>query len=105
MMSVPSTLPFLSSPKVTYSLCDRRVRLESHFLALVKCREQPKSMSHLFSRPPSITSELESEMFLEDLPIRQMLVKSRFLDLDFSSSSKLEESKSLKAAHAQNMIF
>jgi hypothetical protein len=55
MMSVPSTLPFLSSLKVTYSLCDRGVRLENHFLFLVMCREQPESMSHMSSKPPSIT--------------------------------------------------
>jgi hypothetical protein len=45
----------LSSPKVTYSLCDRGVRLENHFLFLVMCREQPESMSHVSSKPPSIT--------------------------------------------------
>jgi hypothetical protein len=49
-------------------------------------------------------------MFLKDLPMRQMPVKSSFLRLTFSSSSELEESsleksKSLKAVHAQNMIF
>jgi hypothetical protein len=55
MTSVPSTLPFLSSPKVTYSLCDRGVRLENHFLFLVMCHEQPESMSHVSSKPPSIT--------------------------------------------------
>jgi hypothetical protein len=31
------------------------VRLENHFLFLVMCLEQPESMSHLFSMPPSIT--------------------------------------------------
>jgi hypothetical protein len=55
MTPVPSILPFLSSPKVTYSLCDRGVRLENHFLFLVMCHEQPKSMSHVSSKPPSIT--------------------------------------------------
>jgi hypothetical protein len=49
-------------------------------------------------------------MFLKDLPMRQMSVKSSCLRLTFSSYSELEESpleklKSLKAAHAQNMIF
>jgi hypothetical protein len=49
-------------------------------------------------------------MFLEDLPKRQRPVKSSFLDLGFSSSSELEESsleksKSLRAAHARDMIF
>jgi hypothetical protein len=45
----------LSSTKVTYSLCDRGVRLENYFLFLIMCLEQPESMSHLFSRPPSNT--------------------------------------------------
>jgi fatty acid desaturase len=58
----------------------------------------------------SLTSESESEMFLEDLPMRKRSVKSPFLNLGFSSSSELEESsleksKSLRAAHAQDMIF
>jgi hypothetical protein len=57
-----------------------------------------------------LTSESESEMFLKDLPLRQRPVKSACLRLTFSSSSELEESsleklKSLKAAHAQDMIF
>jgi hypothetical protein len=52
----------------------------------------------------------ESKMFLKDLPIRQRPVKSSCLRLTFSSSPELEEEsleklKSLKAAHAQNMIF
>jgi hypothetical protein len=58
----------------------------------------------------SVTLESESKMFLEDLPMMQRSVKSVFLDLGFSSSSELEKSslensKSLKAAHARNMIF
>jgi fatty acid desaturase len=58
----------------------------------------------------SLTSESESEMFLEHLPMRKRSVKSPFLNLGFSSSSELEESsleksKSLRAAHAQDMIF
>jgi hypothetical protein len=49
-------------------------------------------------------------MFLEDLPMRQRLVNSLFLDLGFSSSSELEESslersKLLNVAHVQDMIF
>jgi hypothetical protein len=56
----------------------------------------------------SLTSE--SESFGKDFPIRHSSVKSPFLHLIFSSSSELEESsleklKSLKAAHAQDMIF
>jgi hypothetical protein len=45
----------LSSPKVTYSLCDRGVRLENHFLFPVMSHKQPESMSHMSSKPPSIT--------------------------------------------------
>ncbi len=54
----------------------------------------------------------ESESFYEDPPLimRHNQVKLPFLHLIFSSSSELEESsleklKSLKAAHAQDMIF
>jgi hypothetical protein len=58
----------------------------------------------------SLTLELESKMCLEDLPMRQRLVKSPAFFLTFSSSSELEElslekSKSLRAAHTQDMIF
>jgi hypothetical protein len=83
---------FLSSSEVTYSLCDRGVRLENHFLSPIMYRKQPESMSYLSSRPPSSTSESESEMFLEDLAMRQWPVKSPCLRLTFSSSSELEES-------------
>jgi hypothetical protein len=62
MTRVLNTLPFLSSPKVTYSLCDRGVRLENHFLFLVMCLKQPESMSHVFSRPPSITYIRQEEV-------------------------------------------
>jgi hypothetical protein len=53
---------------------------------------------------------LESEMCLEDLPMRQRSVKSSFLDLGFSSSSELEESsleksRSLRVAHSWDIIF
>jgi hypothetical protein len=58
----------------------------------------------------SLTSESESEMCREDLPMRQRPVKSPSLRLTFSSSSELEESsleksRSLRAAHAQDIIF
>jgi hypothetical protein len=58
----------------------------------------------------SLTSESESEMCREDLPIRQRPVKSLVLHLGLSSSSELEESSleksmSLRAAHAQDIIF
>jgi hypothetical protein len=39
----------------SHSLCDRGVRLENHFLFLVMCHEQLESMSHVSSKPPSIT--------------------------------------------------
>jgi hypothetical protein len=48
-------LPFLSSPKVTYSLCDRGVRLKNYFLFPVMCCEQSKSMGHVSSKPQTIT--------------------------------------------------
>jgi hypothetical protein len=72
------------------------------------CHKQRESMSHLFSRPPSITSE--SETFLQDLPIRHIQVELPYLHLTFLSSSELDESslkksKSLKAAHTQDLIF
>jgi hypothetical protein len=48
-------LTLLVIPKITYSLCDRGVRLENHFLFTVMGREQLESMSHVSSKPPSIT--------------------------------------------------
>jgi hypothetical protein len=58
----------------------------------------------------SLTSELESEICHDDLPMRQRLVKSSVLRLDLSSSSELEESsleksRSLRVAHARGIIF
>jgi hypothetical protein len=58
----------------------------------------------------SLTSELKSEMCRDDLPMRQRLVKSSVLHLGLSSSSELEESsleksRSLRAAHAQDIIL
>jgi hypothetical protein len=46
----------------------------------------------------------------KDLPMRQRSVKSHVLCLGFSSSSELEESsleksRSLRAAHVQDIIF
>jgi hypothetical protein len=45
----------LSSLNVIYSVCDRGLRLENHFLFPVMYREESESMSHMFSKPPSIT--------------------------------------------------
>jgi hypothetical protein len=55
-------------------------------------------------------SELESEMCRDDLPMRQRPLKPLVLRLGLSSSSELEESsleksRSLRAAHAQDIIF
>jgi hypothetical protein len=36
-------------------MCDRVVRLENYVLFLIMCHEQQKSMSHVSSKPPSIT--------------------------------------------------
>jgi hypothetical protein len=49
-------------------------------------------------------------MFLEDLPMRQRSVKSPFLHLGFSflselNESSLEKSRSMRATHAQDIIF
>jgi hypothetical protein len=49
-------------------------------------------------------------MCRDDLPMRQRSVKSSVLRLGLSSSSELEESsleksRSLRAAHAQDIIF
>jgi hypothetical protein len=76
-------------------------------------RALSSSMTHkerLLGDRSSLTSESESEMLHEDLPMRQRPVKSPCLHLAFSSSSELEESsleksKSLRATHAQDMIF
>jgi hypothetical protein len=53
--SVAKKCQHLSFPKVTYSLCDRGVRLKNHFLFLVMCHEQSESMNHVSSRPLSST--------------------------------------------------
>jgi hypothetical protein len=58
----------------------------------------------------SLISESKSEMCRDDLPMRQRLVKSPLLCLGLSSSSEMEESsleklRSLRAAHAQDIIF
>jgi hypothetical protein len=58
----------------------------------------------------SLTPESELEMYHDDLPMRQRPVKSHVLRLGLSSSSELEESsleklRSLRAAHAQDIIF
>jgi hypothetical protein len=58
----------------------------------------------------SLTSESELEMCHDDLPMRQRPVKSPILRLGLPSSSELEESsleksRSLRAAHARDIIF
>jgi hypothetical protein len=58
----------------------------------------------------SLISELESDMCHKALPMRQRPVKSHVLRLGLSSSSELEESsleksRSLRVAHARDIIF
>jgi hypothetical protein len=58
----------------------------------------------------SLTTESGSNMFLEDLLMKERPVKSPYLRLTFSSSFELEElslekSKSLKTIHARDIIF
>jgi hypothetical protein len=58
----------------------------------------------------SLTSESESEMCHEALPMRQRPIKSPVLHLGLSSSSELVESllkksRSLREAHTQDIIF
>src|SRR6266511_1510638 len=55
------TLPRPLSPKVMYSLCITGVRLENHLVFPVLCREQPESMSHMSSTPPSCIRNEKSE--------------------------------------------
>jgi hypothetical protein len=62
------------------------------------------------SNPQGKSLEVKIITYIEDLFMRQRSVKSPCLRLTFSSSfeleeSSLEKSKSLKAAHAQDMIF
>src|SRR6266542_1242611 len=49
------------SLKVMYSLCITGVRLENHLVFPIMCREQPESMSHMSSRPPSCIRNEKSE--------------------------------------------
>jgi len=53
MVPRDSTLPLLLSPNVMYSLHCTGSRLENYFELPVMWREQPESMSHMFSRPSS----------------------------------------------------
>jgi hypothetical protein len=58
----------------------------------------------------SLTSQSKSEMRRDELPMRQRPVKSPILRLSRSSSSELEESsleksRSLRVAHARDIIF
>jgi hypothetical protein len=78
--------------------------LQRAFLSSATHKEKP------LGDESSLTSESESEMCHDDLPMRQRSVKSSVLRLGLSSSSELEESsleksRSLRAAHAQDIIF
>jgi hypothetical protein len=68
------------------------------------------SQRKTFGDESSLTLELKSEMCHDDLPMRQRSVKLPILRLGLSSSSELEESslkksRSLRAAHARDIIF
>jgi hypothetical protein len=78
--------------------------LQSAFSSLTTLEER------LSKDESSLTLVSESEMCRDDLPMRQRPVKSPVLPLGLSSSSELEESlleksRSLRAAHAQDIIF
>jgi hypothetical protein len=51
----PKHFTLLVIPKSHTLLMRQGVRLENHFLFSVMCHEQLESMSHVSSRPPSIT--------------------------------------------------
>jgi hypothetical protein len=78
--------------------------LQRAFSSSVTCKERPSEDDS------SLTSKSELEMCRDDLPMRQRSVKLPVLRLSLSSSSELEESslkksRSLRAAHAQDIIF
>jgi hypothetical protein len=78
--------------------------LQREFSSLATRKERPSGDGS------SLTSESESEMCRDDLPKRQRSVKLLVLRLGLSSSSELEESsleksRSLRAAHARDIIF
>src|SRR6185312_4143912 len=56
---IPRTLPFPLSPNSMYSFERIGVRLENHLSFPVIWREQPESMIHLFSKPPTSESLLD----------------------------------------------
>jgi hypothetical protein len=102
------------------NLRKRTLKLKIQFFVLAKTlpsnlswlqREYSSSATHK-ERPLGDESSLtsESKMCRNDLPMRQMPVKSPVLRLGLSSSSELEESslerlRSLRAAHARDIIF
>jgi hypothetical protein len=82
---------------------------KQHILIAQSILKLGDSQRKLSKDRSSLTLESKSEMFLEDLPMGQRPVKSPFLHLGFLSSSELEESsleksKSLRAAHARDMM-
>jgi hypothetical protein len=63
---------------------------KQHILIAQSILKLGDSQRKLSNDRSSLTLESKSEMFLEDLPMRQRPVKSPFLHLGFSSSSELE---------------
>jgi len=54
----PRTFPLPLSPNTMYSFVRIGVRLENHLSFSVMWREQPESMIHLFSKPPTSSKNL-----------------------------------------------
>jgi hypothetical protein len=78
--------------------------LQRVFLSLATHKERPSGDES------SLTSELESKMCRDDLPMGQRPVKTPILRLGLSSTSELEESsleksRSLRVAHAQDFFL
>jgi hypothetical protein len=100
-----------SFPVQDSTFCSHKKTLQSNVFWLHKAFSSLTTLEERFlNDKSSLTLESELESFGEDLPIRHSPVKTPFLHLILSSSSELEESslkksKSLKAAHAQDMIF
>jgi hypothetical protein len=92
---------FCSREKPCQATC---LGYKEHFLSSAIRKER------LSGDESSLTSESDLEMCHDDLPMRQRPVKSPVLRLGLSSSSELEESsleksRSLRAAHARDIIF
>jgi hypothetical protein len=112
IMRVSKRSNFKKTPSSSrFNFLFSRKTLQSNLSLLHKAFSSSTTLKERLSGDrSSLTSESESEMCHEDLPIRQSLEKSPGLPLTFSSSSELEESsleksRSLRVAHAWDIIF